>query len=611
MYISQLSIQGYKNTFIKSTISLNKGLNVLVGENGCGKTTIINALRFLFREPESNYAISTDDFYSSLDGTEKSNSIQVDAIFKDLTENEKIIFLSWCNADFNAQLHLQIFENTSKPGAVKRKYWGGASSASIFEEDSFDKIECIYLPPLRDAEAKLSAGRRSRLALLLKKKYGGNTDELVTNVNEFNSSIVENKDGKYSEIQEVKSSINRKIQEALGKHLSQSVNLQFTESTFNRIIENIRLVFFPGSEESDLTKFRDLATNSLGYNNLLYIATVFAELELIENSDVFTILLIEEPEAHLHPQLQVKFIKYLESLSTKLQNAQVIVSTHSPVLASSVEINKLIHLTGKRDSITATTLSQKKFNDPVAESYINRWLDVTKSTMLFSRGVILVEGIAETLLIPKLAEIVLKKYKQSNPSSHLASSLDEMGVSVININGINFKYFLKLFGNFEDSSGPNIPIYCAGVTDNDPGSTIFPQKGEQYPSKNYIVSEKKEIDKNEFIKLFVSPLKTFEYDLATDNPTVLASTLYSLWPTRKGEVSSKLQKIVERKNKYDDLKELTEDVCLIYKYINDNRIGKGLFASSLVDNISDDFCIPDYIEEAIFWACGEQDHDKR
>src|SRR5699024_6842749 len=119
-------------------------------------------------------------------------------------------------------------------------------------------------------------------------------------------------------------SINGKIVQALGTRLGQSVNLQFSETTFNRIIENIRMVFFPLSGETDIKKFRDLATNSLGYNNLLYIATVFAELELIKDSDIFTILLIEEPEAHLHPQLQVKFIKYLETLADTLPNAQVI-----------------------------------------------------------------------------------------------------------------------------------------------------------------------------------------------------------------------------------------------------------------------------------------------
>lgn len=308
-------------------------------------------------------------------------------------------------------------------------------------------------------------------------QYGDNTNSLVSEIEKFNNSIVENTGEKYSEIQTVKASINQKIEDALGPRLGQSVNLQFSEASFNRIVENIRLVFFPQSKETDITKFRDLATNSLGYNNLLYIATVLAELELIKEITNFTLLLIEEPEAHLHPQLQVKFIKYLESLASTLPNAQIIVSTHSPVLASSVEINKLIHLSGTADSIATTTISLKNFEDPASEMYINRWMDITKSTMLFSRGIILVEGIAEALIIPKIAEVVLKKYNQAMQDAiHLASTLDEMGVSVININGINFKYFMKLFGNFDKSEGPNIPIFCAGVTDNDPVQKSIPSK---------------------------------------------------------------------------------------------------------------------------------------
>ena len=610
MYISKLSIQGYKNTQKKSTISFNKGLNVLLGENGCGKTAIINALRLLFREPESNYACSPDDFYCSLDRSCVSDTIEIDAVLSELTESEKIIFLSWCNADFNAHLHLRIAENPTKIGSMKRKYWGSESTASILEEDTFDRVECIYLPPLRDAESKLSAGRRSRLAWLLKKKYGDNTESLVVNVAEFNDNIVQNKDGKYTEIQEVKASINGKIVQALGTRLGQSVNLQFSETTFNRIIENIRMVFFPLSGETDIKKFRDLTTNSLGYNNLLYIATVFAELELIKDSEIFTILLIEEPEAHLHPQLQVKFIKYLETLADTLPNAQVIVSTHSPVLASSVKIDRLIHLVGKEDSISSTTISQKGFDNSDAESYINRWLDVTKSTMLFSRGIILVEGIAEALVLPKLAEIILQKYNQNcEESQRLASTLDEMGVSVININGINFKHFMKLFGNFEGSFGPNIPIYCSGLTDRDPGKDdsnkdIYPEKDKEVESKNPIVAIKGQIDSNEWTRLFVSPLKTFEYDLATYNPMLLATVLKSVWPTQKGPVCTELEKIIARGNSYSDTSLLADNAKYIYEHIEDREVGKGVFAYALVEKITADFVVPEYISNAVLWACG-------
>ena len=230
--------------------------------------------------------------------------------------------------------------------------------------------------------------------------------------------------------------------------------------------------------------------------------------------------------------------------------------------------------------------------------------------MLFSRGIILVEGIAEALVLPKLAEIVLKKYNQGQEEPmRLASTLDEMGVSVININGINFQYFMKLFGNFQGSSGPNIPIYCSGLTDRDPGKdaskeVIYPEKDMEVESKNPIVAIKGEINNNTWTKLFVSPLKTFEYDLATYNPKLLATVLKSIWPTSNSTVCTELDKIIARENGYNDTSLLSKDAQYIYEHIESSDIGKGEFAYSLAEKIADDFVVPDYISNAVLWACG-------
>src|SRR5699024_6694507 len=108
LYISDVTIEGYKNCKNKSTISLNHGLNIIVGENASGKTTIIDAIRMISRESEIKY-VTEEDFYRSFekDGEEKKN-IHIDLNFKGLTPEEKITFLSWCNVDFNAELHLEV-----------------------------------------------------------------------------------------------------------------------------------------------------------------------------------------------------------------------------------------------------------------------------------------------------------------------------------------------------------------------------------------------------------------------------------------------------------------------------------------------------------------------
>lgn len=122
----------------------------------------------------------------------------------------------------------------------------------------------------------------------------------------------------------------------------------------------------------DDKKFRDVAINSLGYNNLLYIATVFAELEAVDNR-LFYVLLIEEPEAHLHPQIQSKLIKYLQKLSVEKKNLQIILTTHSAVLASSVNIDTLIHVSRTEAGISIKKLSDFELEYSI-KNYLNRWI---------------------------------------------------------------------------------------------------------------------------------------------------------------------------------------------------------------------------------------------
>lgn len=654
VYISRINITGYKNTKEESVIKLHKGLNILVGENGSGKTTIVNGLRLLLRENEFSYMnIDEDDFYVSPDKRYTAPSIKISATFDSLSSDDEITFLTWCDAEFKAKLNLEVNANPNKKGYYKKEIWGGLSKSSIFEEETFECIDCIYLPPLRDAEEKLVNGKRSRLAQLLKKQYGENKDSLVESFASFNRQIISNVDRKYNELESAKTNINRKLIESLGQHLGQSINLQFAETTFNKIVENIKMVFFPGIKENDPDKFRDIATNSLGYNNMLYIATVFAELELLKDNNMITVLLIEEPEAHLHPQLQVKFIRYLEDLTVRLENTQVIITTHSPVLASSVNTDNIIHVTEHNQRIVATSL--KDIDLGGSKQFINRWLDTTKSTLLFSKGLILVEGISEAMLIPALANVVLSQYNikvQHNSERMLPSSLDESAVSTININGINFKHFMKLFSSCDGSkNGEKLPLLCAGITDNDPpklktqmldedGEPVFKRNGEPvfklvevFPSRNDSVLGAnsalkliEDIQKSNKARLFSSPLKTFEYDLLMEgNISIMAKVLQRIWSSGEGSVNRTCSSIVKQNDKYSTDEKQVEHARYIFEHIESKQLGKGVFAQELADylnmeirkinqdgidenekkhKISKLFHVPEYISNAIIWSCG-------
>lgn len=624
MYISEIKIDGYKNCNIKSTISFNPGLNILVGENASGKTTIIEAIRMILRDTEQKYVIE-DDFYKSFDNEEQKKNILIDLKMENLNPEERITFLSWCNAEFEAELHLEIEKEPNQKGYFKKSIWGGKSKSSAFEEETFDYIDTIYLPALRNAEEKLTNGKKSRLALLLKHQYKDEVrkKQLVDAFSGFNQSIIKNEDNKYSEIEQAKKDINTAMKESMGTVFGQSVNLQFSESSFVSILQNIKMVFFPHMGEMDEKKFRDVAINSLGYNNLLYIATVFAELEVVnKNNSLFTVLLIEEPEAHLHPQIQSKLIKYLQKMANEKQNLQIIITTHSAVIAASVGVDAIIHIKGTETGITAKKILDFQLDDNV-KKYLNRWMDITKSTLLFSKGVILVEGICEAMLLPVLASIVLAEYNQGRDET-LPASLEEAGVSVVNVNGINFKYFFPLFYDTEGRDIERLPIRCSGVTDKDPKSIeivdeegkkkkqkVYPIETEEVEGGNEAIGLAEELESTKQARLYVASLKTFEYDLAMcGNFALMAEVIKEGWRTgdenRRG-VKAECKKIIDKNNEYDgDNESRRKDAKYIYEHIDSDELGKGIFSQLLLEKIEQGkgVKIPSYIKKAIVWACG-------
>src|SRR5688500_5624926 len=123
MYLKSLSIAGYKNFYSTGfDINFNKGLSVLVGENGAGKSAVVDAIRHLLVEDEFGRAgISEKDFYKPFSATEKmSELIKLSALFGDLEKEEIVAFLPWSEANNEARLTLQVDNKTNNQGNYKR-----------------------------------------------------------------------------------------------------------------------------------------------------------------------------------------------------------------------------------------------------------------------------------------------------------------------------------------------------------------------------------------------------------------------------------------------------------------------------------------------------------
>lgn len=622
MYLRQLEIEGFKSFGRRCAVEFHPGLNVLVGENGAGKTGVVNALRQLFQDSESGKrSVNERDFHKSfeLEAT-AAVSFSIKAIFGGLSVFEKVALDSWCGEQDEAVLNLTVL-NREMRGRYHQELWGGAIRTGIFNQQTLDLIHCIYLPPLRDAEQKLREGRQSRLSRLMKAlcrdqlKACAKSEilhPLEVKVADFNAQLAAEED-----IKRANTLISNSLRAALGERLSQNTMIQFSESNFTRIVEGLRLLYFPNSSPAELSQFRSLDENSLGYNNLLYIASILAEL-MVEDSEgsgertLHKLLLIEEPEAHLHPQLQIRLLKHLQEVALN-KNIQVVITTHSTVIASAVSINNIIHINGGAEPL-AVPARFCGLSEP-SRRFIDRWLDVTKSNLLFSKGVILVEGVAEAIVLPELAKIVLADRGKG------LNTLDDYGVSVINLNGIYFAHFMQLFCEVDGQSrSRNLPIPCAGLTDNDPVKTqkvwvqdqlvevaVKPHSGNMAVGTNPALALIPTIANSEYGRLFSGELKTFEYDLAmtAGNLQVMLQVAYDNWPT-DGSVKASFKDMLEV-----DFSALSEAQKAEYAYellerIDSTSMGKGLYAQLLADKLEQGdsaFAVPHYIQQAIFWAC--------
>jgi predicted ATP-dependent endonuclease of OLD family len=229
MYLQQITIEGFKGFGSPFKIELAGGLNILVGENGVGKSAIIDAIRIILQEDEYGRTGANEHDYHQpfqrVTAPPRDKKIRINAQFLGLSQEEQIAFLPWKLQGNSASLTLQV-EQTLK-GRNKPSLWGGVSSSSIFEWELMDTINCIYLPPLRDAEARLRDGRGSRLARLLmnlnysvlqQHKKEGTLHPLETKVKEFNADLVDDNNECISHANNL---IRNRLKEAVGEVFGQ------------------------------------------------------------------------------------------------------------------------------------------------------------------------------------------------------------------------------------------------------------------------------------------------------------------------------------------------------------------------------------------------------
>ena len=511
MFLSELKIWNFRkygtggNGAPGLDLSLNKGLNLLVGENDSGKTAIIDAVKFVLQTQSYDYQwLEEEDFFlqPGLEPTDinRAKSLKIECMFRgfDAENNEAANFLEWLGIEKNKDGQDQYFLKVTltaerKDRKIIYNIKAGPDDEGIqLDGTARDFLRVTYLKPLRDAERELIPGRRSRLSQILKSHEAFSSvpeaDHTITKIAEKTNKQIE---GYFNG----KDENNIDIQDQSGKNLLSDINEYLKEFFTEKEINKIAKFKLSGQSLSGILEklILDLIeeNSGLGSYNRLYIAT---ELLLLKRTNYcgLKLSLIEEVEVHLHPQAQLRLIEYLQNEIAGKSEVQLIMTTHSPNLASKIKLNNLIickddKVFSMRSDPPETELEKGDY------AFLERFLDVTKANLFFAHGVILVEGDAENILIPVIADI-------------LDRSLAKHGVSVVNVQSTAFLRYSRIFRR---KSGEGMGIKISVVTDNDvkPDLELPPEK----------IAEKRAKKEGKYngqgIKTFISPDWTLEYDI--------------------------------------------------------------------------------------------------
>jgi len=633
MHISSLRIKNFRN-FTNAKFIFKKGVNTILGENGSGKTNALYALRLLLddtlarnitRLKDSDFCRNLDDWKGHwiiisidfeqlaasegcqtlkhaaghMDGSDtgvltyyfrpcirirqelhaaSNDLIKIQTIRNTISiDDYEVVFTGRSNTDFLDNDNYKAFIGDFDKGIFPEPNDKNFKSYGVKISPLHDEVSFTFVKALRDVVSDLKNYRNSPLINLLKGLESDISDKDSKNitglVDELNSNISE-----LDDIKQVSQGIQNTLHNTVGYTFSPIINIESSlPSELDKLLQKLSLTV--GDNYVD-NYSGDLSELSLGGANLIYLALKLLEYERKQDLDtVAHFLVIEEPEAHIHTHIQKTLFE-----NHSIGKTQVFLSTHSTHISSAAEISDM-NILGVSDNVVDVYQPSNELK-PIECARIERYLNATRSTLLFAKGVILVEGDAELILIPELIKKVF------------GISLDELGISLVSMDSAFFEHLSTLFDE------NRIRKNCAIITDLDLSIVDLPNNSDEdteYQKKCRNSQEagirrrtKLENDNtdNDHVSAFYAKY-TFEVDfICADNSIEVIKVLPNVY-SKKSNIEESTKLLSAQK-----LEVYGKEVLRLA-----NKEGKGWFALLLSECLLSETSMPEYIRNAVAFAC--------